>query len=188
MPTINQTIQKVRSFAKLPLGWHYGEGDSISTDKITQTEKFLLTAEGWGIDEANAFPGVDGQIELTFYFGEKTFAFMFEVDNTVSITEEIKGEIISDVYDQPYEVAEQKLWELSQKNQIIYDLSTSSIGIQETKDLEVRRFNVRRKTKTHNAVYRSSQRSVYWRPKEQSASTSHTSIALSRTTSSSFCA
>ncbi|HEX8399920.1 MAG TPA: hypothetical protein VF644_20990, partial [Pyrinomonadaceae bacterium] len=187
MPTIEQTMQKVRNFAKLPIGWHYGEGEPIDTSFIERAEKFLSTASGWGIEEANAFPGADGQIEVTFYFGNKTFAFMFETDNTVSITEEIKGEIISDVYEQPYEAAEQKLWELSQKTQIIYDSSTLDIGTQEIIDLEARRFSVRRRTKTRFAVFQSSRLSAYWKLGEQSASTSPTSTAQLPVTQLSSC-
>jgi len=158
MPTIEQTIQKVRNFAKLPVGWHYGEGGPINTSFIERMEKFLSIASGWGIEEANAFPGVDGQIELTFYLGNKTFAFMFETDNSVSITEEIKGNIISDVYEQPYGVAEEKLWELSQKTQIIYDSSTLDIGTPERIDLGVQRFNARQGIKTRSVASQSSRR------------------------------
>ncbi len=188
MPTITETIQKVHGFAKLPEGWHYGEGEPVGLEIIKQAEKFLLTAEGWGIEEANAFPGIDGQVELTLYIEDKTFAFMFELDGTISIVEETRGEIVSDIYNQSYEIAEQKLWELSQRIQSIYDLFISDIGIRGTRNSEVRRFNAHQKKKTRNVEYRSFQPNVYWRQSGQSATTSRTFIVPLQATRLSSCA
>ena len=187
MSTINRTIEKVKSFGDLPDGWHYGEGEAVSPHQIKRAERFLLLAEIWGFEEANAFPGVDGQIELTFYPDDRTFALMFETDGTVSITEEIAGEIISDVYEQTAQVAEQRLWELSQRNQIIYDLSISGIGIREKTGSGLRRSSVPRKNKTRFAVSRSSRPPAYWKPRKQSVSTSRTITVPWRVTPSSFC-
>ncbi len=186
MPTINQTIQKVHSFAELPLGWYYGEGEPPNIDKIQQVERFLLSAEQLGIEEANAFPGAHGQIEVTFYFDQKTYAFMFETDDRVSITEEKRGEIISDIYDQPYEVAEEKLWELSQKIQTIYDSSTLNIGTQLIKDLGVRRFNAPQKSKIRYVGSHSFPQNASLTQNAQSVSTSRTTTVRSQATPSFF--
>lgn len=187
MPTINQTIQKIRSFAQLSEGWHYGEGVPVNPNSGEKAERFLLTAEAWGIEEANAFPGIDGEVELTFYLGDKTFAFLFELDGTVSITEERGDKIISDVYEQPYQVAEQKLWELSQKMQTIYVSFTLDIGTRVIKDLGQRLSVAHPKKKIRNAGSRSSQYPVYWRQKEPSASTSDTFTVPSQATRLSSC-
>lgn len=187
MPTINQTIKKIYNFAQLPKGWHYGEGEAPSSHTIKEAEEFLLKAEGWGIAEANSFPGIDGQIELTFYVGNKTFAFMFELDNTFSITEEIKGEIISDVYEQPYKVAEEKLWEISLENQTISDSSILDIGTQGTKDLEVPHFSVHQQNKTRYEVSLLYRQNAYHIASAQSVNISDIFTAPSPATRLSFC-
>jgi hypothetical protein len=187
MPTINQTIQKINNFALLPAGWHYGEGEAPDSQLIEDAENFLRLAEGWGISEANAFPGIDGQIEITLYVKEKTFAFMFDIDNTFSITEEVKGKIVSDIYEQPYRVAEDKLWDISQENQIISDSSISDIGTQETKDLELPVSSVPQRKETRLEVSRLFRLNASKTVNSQFVSIYHTFTAPSSATQPFFC-
>lgn len=179
MPTIQQTINKIQTFGKLPEGWHYGEGVSANIETIKIARYFLVKATLWGLKEADAFPGIDGQIEVTLYSGNKTLSVMFEIDNTVSIVEEINNEIIWDDYEQPYKVAEQKLWELSQENQTIYDLSTLGIGTQETKSSDVPRSNALLRNTMKTEESHSFQQDVYCFRSGRSASTSNTSTVPS---------
>lgn len=187
MPTINQTIRKINNFVYLPAGWHYGEGESPDSQIIEDAENFLRLAEGWGISEANAFPGIDGQIELTFYVKEKTFAFVFDIDNTFSITEEVKGKIISDIYEQPYKVAEDKLWDISQENQTISDSSTYGIGIQEIKDLELPVSSVPQRKETRLEVSRLFRQNASKTVNAQFVSIYHTFTATSSVTQTFSC-
>jgi hypothetical protein len=109
MPEIEQTLKKLAEFTRLERGWHFGEGGPIHEEEVVRAAKFLNTAEELGIETANAFPLVSGEIELTFYRGDRTIAFVLESHGKFSITEEDECEIISDVYGQPYSVAEEIL-------------------------------------------------------------------------------
>ncbi len=182
MPTINQTINKIYQFAELPTGWHYGDGGPIDQKMIERAHEFLLTASGLDIDEVNAFPGIDGQIELIIYNGNLTTAFVFEEDNTVSVTEESKCEIISDVYGLTCLEAEERLWKLSQKNQTISDSFISSYGTAEIRSLEAGLLAVLGARLIHSAESHLLQPNVYYEPTEQFASTSDTFTALSLVT------
>lgn len=184
MPTINQTIQKIRKFANLPSGWHYGSGTAIDSNELNRVEEFLLEADRLELFEANAFPQESGEIEVTIYQGDKTFAFLFDED-VVTITEECGSEILSDEYGKSFVDAEQKLWEISQKNQTvevslapqtISALSTSVSGMFETKNLETQLLAALRKTTTRNRASQLSRQDVFWSPPEQSANTVGISI------------
>ncbi|MCA1640068.1 MAG: hypothetical protein LC768_17395, partial [Acidobacteria bacterium] len=133
------------------------------------------------------FPGIDGQIELTFYVGDKTFAFLFEEDGYISITKESKGQIIWDIYEQSYEVAEEILWEISQESQIISVSSISSTGTLETKDSEVHSFNVHQKNKTPLEVFQLSRQNASKKVNEQFVNIYRTFTAQSQATQPSFC-
>lgn len=187
MPTINQTIKKVKGFARLVNGWHYGEGTPAVPEIIKLAENFLLKAEDWGLIEANAFPGIDGQIELTFYVKDKTFAFTFDLDNTFSITEETAGNIISDIYGQSYKVAEETLWQISLENQTISGSSTLDIGIQETKDLEPLPSSGHQQNKTPYEVYLLSRQNASQRASERFVNISRIFTARSPVNRPSFC-
>ncbi|MCA1622794.1 MAG: hypothetical protein LC778_03180 [Acidobacteria bacterium] len=156
MPTINQTIRKINSFAQLPKGWHYGDGKPITQEMIEQAIEFLLTAEEQNIDD-------------------------------ISITKESKGQIIWDIYEQSYEVAEEILWEISQESQIISVSSISSTGTLETKDSEVHSFNVHQKNKTPLEVFQLSRQNASKKVNEQFVNIYRTFTAQSQATQPSFC-
>ena len=88
MPTISETIQKVNEFAELPNGWHFGEGVPPSEDAREQAIKFLKAAQWLGIKRTNAFPGIRGQVQVTFYHGERMLELTLETDNSLTIAED----------------------------------------------------------------------------------------------------
>lgn len=134
MASIQQTIAKIRSFQSLPKGWYYGEGDAIGYDMREKAIDFTCDAEKYGIERADAFPGADGEIALSFYVGEKTLAIRIETDDTFSVIEDFKNKIISDSYEINEGEAKSKLWEFSPAKRITSALSTFGIGNRSATD------------------------------------------------------
>ena len=135
MPTINQTIQKIREFADLPYGWHFGEGGPILDEDIERAENLLRKAEAWGIERSNAFPGVEGEIEITFHHERETLSISFEVDGLLTIVEDSSNNIISDQEGLTLETAEDKLWDFSQKSHTLSESYTYDFGTKKIIDL-----------------------------------------------------
>lgn len=84
------TNEKLRSFAELPLRWHYGEGVPPSGSLISRLVEINNQAYRLGFSRTDAFPGVSGSIMLTLYHGddhlidltvepdEKTATYLYE--------------------------------------------------------------------------------------------------------------
>lgn len=108
MPEIKETIQKVKSFADLPKGWHYGCGGAINDKIINEAVRLLELAKIHGHARANAFPGEDGCVEITFYMGEIIYAITLNPDNTydVCIDDNRDNDFILMVFDAPYDKVE----------------------------------------------------------------------------------
>jgi len=88
MPDIVTTIEKARSFSELERGWHFGEGVPPSQECIEQAVRFLGYAEQSGITRANAFPGISGQVEVTFYNADNMLEITIETDGSITIAED----------------------------------------------------------------------------------------------------
>lgn len=89
MPSYAYTLRKIRNFESLPEGWHYGEGVPASQEYINTAEAILDTARRLGFSLFDAFPGVDGQIQLTIYDQEKYIEITLESDETITLIYEI---------------------------------------------------------------------------------------------------
>ena len=120
MPTIQETIQKVREFVALSEGWHFGEGVPPSEARIDQAAAFLEYASLSSIERANAFPGIQGQVEVTFYSADRMLEITIEPDSSITIAEDRNREQISfeenlstsDVYRRLEELG-QSVWDSS---------------------------------------------------------------------------
>ena len=88
MPTIQETIQKIREFADLPNGWHFGNGVAPPQPMIEQAILFVNYGRLLGLTRANAFPGVNGEVEIRFYEGERMLETTIEADNSLTIAED----------------------------------------------------------------------------------------------------
>lgn len=88
MPIIQETIQKVREFAELPEGWHFGEGMPLSQARIDFAVTLLEFAEQFDVQRANAFPGIAGQVEITFYNENRMLEITLEADDSITIAED----------------------------------------------------------------------------------------------------
>lgn len=85
MPTIAETIKKINEFADLPQGWHFGEGVSPSKETRERAKKLLHAASWHGLERSNAFPGVNGQLQVTFYNADRMLELTIENDNSATI-------------------------------------------------------------------------------------------------------
>jgi hypothetical protein len=92
MPTIRETVRKVKEFSNLSEGWHFGEGAPIPLDRVTQAERFLEFGDLIGIKRTNVFPGIHGQVEATFYIENRTLEITIESDDSITIAEECDSE------------------------------------------------------------------------------------------------
>ena len=88
MPTTQETIQKLRDFANLPNGWHFGDGVAPSQERIDQAILFINHGRSRGLSRTNAFPGVNGQIEVTFYDDDRMLEITIEADDSLTIAED----------------------------------------------------------------------------------------------------
>jgi hypothetical protein len=92
MPTVEQTIQKVRGFSNLPEGWHFNEGVPPTLERVERAIRFLAYAELNRLSRANAFPGTSGQIEVTFYLDTRMLEITLEADDSITIAEDVGDE------------------------------------------------------------------------------------------------
>lgn len=89
----NPTVAKIVSFASLEPGWHYSEGVPPSEQTIAEALRLNDALQANGFLETDAFPGRDGEIQVTGDNGpiyvEYTIrpyrlgAFVVEKDNVV---------------------------------------------------------------------------------------------------------
>lgn len=82
---ISQTTDmKIQNFKALPDGWHFGKGIAPKEDTITSSIKINNQAVllGFGTD---AFPGVDGEIQVNCYYGDETVELTIEPNGNISL-------------------------------------------------------------------------------------------------------
>lgn len=87
-------IEKIRSFAQLPNGWHFGGGARPSTDRINLAALYATILIP-SFEKVDAFPGAAGEILLKGYAtGSERVELTFDYDNTVTLVHEIDGDDI----------------------------------------------------------------------------------------------
>jgi len=90
--TASPTESKIRGFAELTHGWHYGEGvafdDSILADAISLSREATRLA----FFETDAFPGLSGEARFTIYLDDDYLEFTVEPDRSVTFCHETGGE------------------------------------------------------------------------------------------------
>jgi len=73
---------KIDSFGKLPKGWHYGEGVPASKKRMEKAHKINDFFNGYGV-KTDAFPGIEGEIQVVAYLDEYYWEITIERDNSV---------------------------------------------------------------------------------------------------------
>ena len=135
MPTVLETIRKVKGFATLLEGWHFGEGLPPTQGRIDQAVAFLVYAQVVGIDRANAFPGINGQVEVTFYSADQMLEITVESDDSLTLAEDRGDEQIGLEENVSQRDVYQKLNEFDQNPWLSSDLFTVNITTQSAKVL-----------------------------------------------------
>lgn len=166
MPSITDTIRKIRSFAHLPKGWRFGEGDSISEEKIKSAVRLVEDAESVGILRANAFAGGEGELLVSFYIGDDSIEITLEADGSVTFAEDCGDEQIDFIENLRLDEAYDKIWEFSE--QIV---ATSESYIPKTTTLKPAHLRVSVSNLLPMAGLASSRRNVRRQPARQSANT-----------------
>lgn len=123
MPNLTNTIEKVRSFLELPIGWHFGEGVPARSSLATKSIYALELASEAGISRMNAFPGVEGQVQITFYHRSSVLELNLEIDGTVTVAmdegdEQVEHRENVDWFDSLNEIKEfsERIWSSSESS------------------------------------------------------------------------
>ena len=87
MPNINETFDLIDNFSKLPRGWNFGEGVPACPIAVKQSKDLLRFAFDLGHKDFDAFPGIDGEVQICFY----------NEDDTLEITSESNGDLTVNV-------------------------------------------------------------------------------------------
>jgi hypothetical protein len=89
-----QTAEKISSFRELPTGWHYGNGNAPSDETIQKALTLNSELALSGFSKTNAFPGIEGEIQVTAYHGPLYLEFTIEPDRGITFIYEHNGEEI----------------------------------------------------------------------------------------------
>jgi hypothetical protein len=87
---------KIRSFSDLADGWHFGEGGPISEKVISVALALSKYARELNFSEIDAFPGVNGEILLTLYYGDYVLELTVESDLSINVVMEVGDEEVFD--------------------------------------------------------------------------------------------
>lgn len=115
------TLDKIRTFANLPLGWHYGRGNPPPATVIKDALRQLLNLLMLGYVETDAFPGVDGEIMVTAYRGGHCIQTTVETDGSFAVAHLFNGE--EDFYENDFSKAD--------ANRVVWEFTT---GIEQEEE------------------------------------------------------
>ncbi len=79
---------KIRSFGELPDGWDFGAGRASPPGVVEEARKIYQLGKSLGL-EADAFPGLDGEISVAFYAQEHTVEVRVNTDLSLDLVHEI---------------------------------------------------------------------------------------------------
>lgn len=97
-PAANQiaTNDKLWSFVALPVGWHYGQGAAPSIELISLLVEINNQVYRLGFPKTDAFPGINGNLMLTIYYGEHLIDLTVEPNGrTCTYSYEKNGEEVA---------------------------------------------------------------------------------------------
>ena len=81
----NSVDLKVRSFAYLEKGWHYGDGGPSPKDVVSVALRLSSYLRALGLYNIDAFAGDSGEISLSAIYNEHTIDVIAEVNGSVSV-------------------------------------------------------------------------------------------------------
>lgn len=81
---IVQTDDKILGFRSLRNGWYFGEGVPPSEETVHRAIRLNHDMRQNGFNETDAFPGADGEICVTAYYGLIYLEFTLESDGLIT--------------------------------------------------------------------------------------------------------
>jgi len=84
---LQTTDQRISDFLNLPQGWHYGEGNAPNEKTVHDSLRINNQATLLGL-KTEAFPGINGEIQINCYSKDKTLEFTIESTGKISLVEE----------------------------------------------------------------------------------------------------
>lgn len=104
----NKTIEKLRGFQNLPIGWNYGEGQPIEQQTIDMAVRVARLSYKLGYTSSDAFPGSMGEILIALYIGDHCVEVTLDADHVITVihesTEQDDREYACDDFDSVREV------------------------------------------------------------------------------------
>ena len=90
----SRIANRALSFARLPDGWHYGEGRGATEAAVASALKSLSVLDGHGVDERDieVFPDIEGGILVSGYPARGSLEIFCRPDGRIDITRETEGE------------------------------------------------------------------------------------------------
>ncbi len=139
---LQTTDQRISDFLKLPQGWHYGEGHAPNEKTVNDSLLINNQATLLGL-KTEAFPGINGEIEIDCYSKDKTLEFTIESTGKILLVEDESGIetssqedlTIKDALDFIRKEYGRKIWNLSEQ-------STEGITTNSESDLLVWRLRI----------------------------------------------
>ena len=102
-------MEKIRVFANLDHGWHYGSGKNLSDFSVRAGNNILAYAHAMGFTSMDAFPGLSGEIQITLYDEDRYYEFTVEADRSLTIVHEIGKEEVLYIENQSLDMAFEKI-------------------------------------------------------------------------------
>lgn len=113
----HSTERRIRDFGHFTDGWHFGEGKEFEIDAIQEALKLHQHILECGFFETNAFPGLDGEIQMTVYSEHDYFQFERDSGGVWEIIHEQAGATLESLAGLDFEhvvefvkTMRQKLW------------------------------------------------------------------------------
>jgi hypothetical protein len=86
---VSTTIRKIADFTRLPRGWHYGEG--VPASRLLALRAVLFLSRPTlilGSVRTDAFPGINGEIQVTIYRGKSYLELTIEPNGKTTFVRE----------------------------------------------------------------------------------------------------
>ena len=133
--------QKIRSFAELPEGWHFGEGVGATEAAVGSALAINTLLADYRARNIEAFPCVDGGVLVHGYQGTDILEIQCDPDNKVHLVHERKGDLVREQESSSTDDIECYLGELAWMPISSSVFSTQSITAGSWADIPVPPFN-----------------------------------------------
>ena len=133
--------QKIRSFAELPEGWHFGEGvgaTRAAVDSALVINTLLADHQARNIE---AFPCIDGGVLVHGYQGADVLEIQCDPDSRVHLVHEREGNLVGEREAVSTDDIECYLGELAWRSTSSFVFSTHSITAMSWADIPAPPFN-----------------------------------------------